>query len=166
MSDHGKLDALLEQYWNAAYAEGAAGLTHDTADLVAQLTLNSIYAEVEKQLAERDAALARFSSILSSIANAVEKEAFRMRAPNEHTPVFVGIANFARNNNCGIPASAQATAKVLETCRWVRDVVATDDVWNTECGEMFVLNDGTPKQNGMVFCPYCGKAIREEKETK
>ena len=72
---------------------------------------------LEKQLAERDAALARFSSILSSVANAVEKEAFRMPAPNEHTPVFVGIANFARNNNCGLPVSAQATAKVLAAAR-------------------------------------------------
>lgn len=69
--------------------------------------------ELERQLAERDAALARFSSVLSSVANAVEKEAFRMEAPNEHTPIFIGIANFARNNNCGLPTSAQATAKVL-----------------------------------------------------
>lgn len=74
-------------------------------------------AELEKQLAERDAALARFSSVLSSVANAVEKEAFRMEAPNEHTPIFIGIANFARNNNCGLTTSAQATAKVLAAAR-------------------------------------------------
>lgn len=53
--------------------------------------------------------------------------------------------------------TAKAKAEALEECRWTPDLYG---VWETGCGEVFVLNDGTPKQNGMVFCPYCGKAIR------
>lgn len=40
-------------------------------------------------------------------------------------------------------------------CNWDR---ADDDsdMYETECGSAFVLNDGTPLDNHMAFCPYCG----------
>ena len=35
-----------------------------------------------------------------------------------------------------------------------------DNDWNcwrcTCCGEEWVLNDGNPSDNGMMFCPHCG----------
>lgn len=43
-------------------------------------------------------------------------------------------------------------------CSWVPD---SDGNYETLCGEMFTLNDGTPSENGMKFCPYCGKPLRE-----
>ena len=107
---------------------------------------------LRQQLAERDAALARCVEALWSANESLWNNALNDAARKLEKVI------------ASLPTSAQATAKVLETCRWVRDVVATDDVWDTGCGEMFVLNDGTPKKNGMVFCPYCSKAIREEKE--
>jgi hypothetical protein len=36
----------------------------------------------------------------------------------------------------------------------------------TECGHEFVLENGTPTENKMVYCPFCGKMISEEKEVK
>lgn len=30
------------------------------------------------------------------------------------------------------------------------------------CGEPWVLNDGTPAENNMNFCPNCGSDMREE----
>ena len=41
-----------------------------------------------------------------------------------------------------------------ETCVWAED---EDGNWDTGCGEMFVFEAGGPAENGMVFCPYCGK---------
>lgn len=32
--------------------------------------------------------------------------------------------------------------------------------WNT-CSGMFLLNEGTPSENEMRFCPFCGKEIIE-----
>ena len=30
------------------------------------------------------------------------------------------------------------------------------------CGLRWTLNDGTPKENGMKYCPKCGNRIRSE----
>ncbi len=41
-------------------------------------------------------------------------------------------------------------------CVWQRDADGNDD---TGCGGIWCLDEGTPPDNGMKFCPYCGKAI-------
>lgn len=43
-------------------------------------------------------------------------------------------------------------------CQWVHDD-DDYDVWETKCGDLFILTEGTPRDNGMKFCPYCGKEI-------
>jgi hypothetical protein len=47
-----------------------------------------------------------------------------------------------------------------ETCNWIED---DDGVWGTECGNFFDLGDGTPHENGMHWCPYCGLSLQETK---
>lgn len=44
-------------------------------------------------------------------------------------------------------------------CVWSED---EDGNWQTECGEMFVMLEGTPTQNLMRFCAYCGSPLREK----
>lgn len=44
------------------------------------------------------------------------------------------------------------------TCIWTED---DDGTWATQCGHLFVLNDGTPLQNDMAYCPYCGNRLHE-----
>lgn len=43
-------------------------------------------------------------------------------------------------------------------CKWKQDEY---DIWETDCGNLFVVNDGTPSENKMKFCPYCGKELVE-----
>jgi hypothetical protein len=43
-------------------------------------------------------------------------------------------------------------------CKWVED---EEGYYETKCGHYFVINDGTPSENDMVFCCYCGKKIKE-----
>ena len=31
--------------------------------------------------------------------------------------------------------------------------------YETDCGQSFVLNEGTPGDNGLKFCCYCGKPL-------
>jgi len=38
------------------------------------------------------------------------------------------------------------------------------EVWETDCGEIFVLNEGTPEDNDMKFCSFCGKPLEWEYE--
>ena len=45
---------------------------------------------------------------------------------------------------------------MTEHCTWVED---EDGVWHTECGDMFVIIDGIPKENNMRYCCYCGKSL-------
>ena len=44
-------------------------------------------------------------------------------------------------------------------CEWIYD----DDLgaWVTSCDKLFVLNDGTPAENNMQFCCYCGKSLAQ-----
>ena len=50
-------------------------------------------------------------------------------------------------------------------CTWVQDGDPDSDTWATDCGNMFILNEGSPKENDLKFCCYCGKPIDEEKLT-
>lgn len=43
-----------------------------------------------------------------------------------------------------------------QLCIWRED---PDGVWETSCGEYFQINDGTPSENGMLFCYHCGRRL-------
>ncbi len=51
-------------------------------------------------------------------------------------------------------------ASNVPVCVWSYD---DDDFWKTDCGNAFVLNEGTPVENDMRFCPYCGGKLVEHK---
>lgn len=45
----------------------------------------------------------------------------------------------------------------METsCVWTRD---DDGVFNTQCKNSFFLEEGTPEDNRMGFCCYCGNRL-------
>lgn len=48
-------------------------------------------------------------------------------------------------------------------CVWHNDP-ETDNSWGTSCRHLFEIYDGTPTENSMTFCCYCGKPIRESIE--
>ena len=35
----------------------------------------------------------------------------------------------------------------------------TDEAWETSCGDLFTINDGTPAENNMNYCHKCGKRL-------
>ena len=43
-------------------------------------------------------------------------------------------------------------------CSWIQ-VDAESDNWETTCGHVFVINEGTPEENSMVYCCYCSNVI-------
>ena len=43
-----------------------------------------------------------------------------------------------------------------ELCHWTED---GDGNYDTDCGQAFCMTDGTPEENHMKFCCYCGKAL-------
>jgi hypothetical protein len=46
-------------------------------------------------------------------------------------------------------------------CTWTLDADYDGDSWDTSCGEKFCFIDGTPSQNQMRFCGYCGGRLVE-----
>jgi hypothetical protein len=43
-----------------------------------------------------------------------------------------------------------------DNCEWKQD---ENGVWETECGNLFEIIDGTPNENNLKYCPYCGKHL-------
>lgn len=51
---------------------------------------------------------------------------------------------------------ARETAPPVATCSWNEDA---GGFWETSCGEAFVFTADGPVENGMRFCPYCGRSL-------
>lgn len=46
------------------------------------------------------------------------------------------------------------------TCNWNQDEWE-GDLWVSECGVYWSLNEGTPTENKMKFCLNCGKPLTQ-----
>lgn len=46
-------------------------------------------------------------------------------------------------------------------CHWYQQDFQDCETWLTCENKLFNVLNGTPKENDMVFCPYCGKNIVE-----
>ena len=50
-------------------------------------------------------------------------------------------------------------------CKWkLNEEYDGGEFWSTACGGAFTVTEGTPKDNGMKFCPYCGKKLWQLKQ--
>ena len=69
----------------------------------------------------------------------------------DHVPLYTHPA----------PAAPQAEPKRAPTCLWSRADDDTD-TWETACRHAFTIIDGTPSDNSMAFCCYCGRTLEQE----
>ena len=55
-------------------------------------------------------------------------------------------------------------------CIWLSEFEEDGElynVWHTNCGRKFEISGGTPEENNMEFCVFCGKQIEQAiKEAK
>ena len=57
----------------------------------------------------------------------------------------------------------KALENEIGECIWKEEKdIDSCHVYNTDCENMFEFVDGNPKDNNFKYCPYCGKAIKEE----
>ena len=49
-----------------------------------------------------------------------------------------------------------------ETCTWQQDGDSDSGSYGTSCRRYFNLEDGTPEDNKMAWCCYCGKKLAQE----
>jgi hypothetical protein len=57
----------------------------------------------------------------------------------------------------------EAALEQPNECRWLQEGDEESDTWAASCGRhrYFSLNEGTPKDNHMRHCCYCGKPLVE-----
>jgi len=65
------------------------------------------------------------------------------------------IKDFCLSGTC--EKLEQLQAELEKTCKWT-PVESYDGeyYWETECGKSFFVDEGTPADNEMNFCAYCG----------
>lgn len=44
----------------------------------------------------------------------------------------------------------------MDICEWTQ---SEEDVWESACGNAWLFEDGTPEENSMKFCPFCGRKL-------
>lgn len=54
----------------------------------------------------------------------------------------------------------EMTTKLSTECHWSQDG-EDSDIWAAQCGRYFTTNDGSPSDNEMRFCCFCGKPLVE-----
>jgi hypothetical protein len=52
----------------------------------------------------------------------------------------------------------QAGRDAMPVCLWKKGW----DCWETTCGNAFEISDGTPSENNMKYCCYCGGKVEED----
>jgi len=45
----------------------------------------------------------------------------------------------------------------MSKCIWTEQYQG--EYWETACGQAFFFDTGEVKENGFIFCPYCGQEI-------
>jgi hypothetical protein len=48
----------------------------------------------------------------------------------------------------------------MDICVWTQ-TEEEHTRWEASCGKVFIIEDGTPEENEMKFCTFCGKPIKE-----
>lgn len=59
-------------------------------------------------------------------------------------------------------AALEAALAEPDTCTWYQDGDSDSGFYGTSCRRYFDLNDGTPEDNKMAWCCYCGKRLAQE----
>ena len=61
------------------------------------------------------------------------------------------------DKRCDVPMW-QGDVLLITNCTWTQDDL--DDSWDTSCGEKYTIMEGTPVENKMAYCPFCGGKIK------
>ena len=62
----------------------------------------------------------------------------------------------------GVADALRTALAEPDTCTWQQDGDSESGVYGTSCRRYFSLEDGTPEDNKMSWCCYCGKRLAQE----
>jgi hypothetical protein len=58
------------------------------------------------------------------------------------------------------PANALVDYKQEVVCEWKQEEY--EDCWESSCGETWIIDEGTPVENGMNYCAFCGHPLKQQ----
>lgn len=80
---------------------------------------------------------------------------------SQRTSDCVGTNQRDLNELLGKLADHMAALAEPETCTWQQDGDSDSGSYGTSCRRYFNLEDGTPEDNKMAWCCYCGKKLAQ-----
>ena len=86
-------------------------------------------------------------------------EALEMES-NPTAVVEVAAGRWELKSDLAIAALRAALAEP-DTCVWQQDGDSDSGFYGTSCKRYFDLNDGTPEDNKMAWCCYCGRKLTQ-----
>jgi hypothetical protein len=100
-----------------------------------------------------------FSDYQTLEARLREVEGERDRMKEDWQRADAALDQVVRNND-RLKAQLAAAEGVKGNCEWKEwDNPDNDGQWDTSCNNTFTLICGTPYDNDMRYCPYCGKLL-------
>lgn len=92
---------------------------------------------------------------MSDLRTVAQQALEALEAGFDVSPILAGEAEEALR-------AALAQQADPETCTWHQDGDSDSGVYATSCRHYFNLEDGTPEDNKMQWCCYCGKKLVQE----
>lgn len=75
--------------------------------------------------------------------------------------VYTVLMSAERDADFSWTAEDQAAVDADKRCAWTQENDEGSDTWATACGRLFCVTEGTPAENGMRFCCFCGETLHE-----
>ena len=83
--------------------------------------------------------------------------------PGEHyCKEHQGNHSHYAKENCALCRLQAQTDPFPKICCWRQDGDGYSDLFETDCGRAFSIIEGTPSENEMTYCCYCGGALEED----
>ena len=97
----------------------------------------------------------------------IERKVLQNKAFGEEHPTFYDGQDIADWYEKCINETAAADVAPVRHGRWIEQEQCEESLYScSACGTEWATIVGTPKENGMNFCPRCGAKMDEEESEK
>ena len=77
-----------------------------------------------------------------------------MEKPNHNEAMELAYCQIEKSN---LARAYVDLRKKVRLCEWTEDT--NDGSWDAACGGKFCIENGTPADNNMTYCCYCGGVL-------
>jgi hypothetical protein len=130
-----------------------------------QLISSGLYDRMTDADSDVEAAglISELVSVVDPILSAKYERHNAAPTPTCTHPVCSAPGICVRTGKCQFEERDAAEGKIVN-CTWNQDPDIESGVWDTSCGEGFVLFESGPKENGFHYCCYCGGELIETRD--